>query len=121
MYVNTEDSEIVNLGQVETARTRPVSHSVPAPRNTGVSTAAELRPGVAAVQRWINARTFGPGSGRTPLVVDGLWGDTTEWGLTLTGGVAAIVAAVGGLSPQRLDARMAMHAMTARDQYLRGR
>lgn len=60
----------------------------------GQATVAVLptRANVMVIQRWINNRAFGPGSGRTPIAEDGIWGRQTEWGFGLAGGANAMAA-----------------------------
>lgn len=71
----------------------------------------QVRQAVMQVQRWINAQAFGPGSGRHPITVDGIWGPQTEWGFGLAGLVAA---RLGGSFRLVLDARNAYLADAAR-------
>lgn len=76
-----------------------------------------LRRAVREVQAWINARAFGPGSGRTPLVVDGIWGRNTEWGFGLAGAVPALAATI---RIGAIDGFQALMAMVARGASMKG-
>jgi hypothetical protein len=62
---------------------------------TATATADGAREAVRDLQVWINARAFGPGSGRSPITVDGIWGPQTEWAHALAMGTVGLPGGAG--------------------------